>query len=51
MLNIQHYKVRIKSKEEQTRERSNHPLLILSVVAIEKGPFELPSITVANFTL
>ena len=40
LLNTQHYKVRIKGKVEQSRERSSAPLY-LSVVAIEKG---------ANFT-
>ena len=37
LLNIQHYKVRIKGKVEQSRERS-----------IEKGIFRSPSTTVAN---
>ena len=41
LLNTQHYKVRLKGKEEQSRERSSAPLY-LGVVAIEKG---------ANFTL
>ena len=39
----QHYKVRIKGKVEQSWE-------ILGVVAVEKGAFESPSTTVANFT-
>ena len=43
LLNTQHYKVRIKGKVER-------PPLRLSVVAIEKGAFWLPSTTVANFT-
>ena len=37
LLNIQHYKVRIKGKVEQSGERSSAPHL--SVVAIEKGAF------------
>ena len=37
LLNTQQYKVRIKGKVEQSRERSNHPPLHLGVVAIEKG--------------
>ena len=48
LLNTQHYKVRIKGKVEQSRKRSNAPLLV-GVVAIEKGAFESPSTTVANF--
>ena len=39
LLNIRHYKVRIKGKVEQS-----------SVVAIKKGAFGSPSTTVANFT-
>ena len=39
-LNTQYYKVRIKDKEEQSRERSSY----------RKGAFGLSSITVANFT-
>ena len=46
----QHYKVRIKGKVEQSRERSNTPLH-LGVVAIEKGAFGSPSTTVTNFLL
>ena len=42
------YKVRIKGKVEQSREKSS--ALHLGVVAIEKAPFWLPSTTVANFT-
>ena len=42
LLNTQHYKVRIKGKVEQSME---------SAVTIEKGTFELPSTTVANFTI
>ena len=44
LFNTQQYKVRIKSKVEQSRE-------ISSVVAIEKGAFWSPSTTVANFFL
>ena len=40
LLNTQHYEVRIKGKELRPP---------LGVVAIEKGDFESPSITVANF--
>ena len=47
LLNTQQYKVCIKGKVEQSRER---PPLYLGVVAIEKGAFWLPSTTVANFT-
>ena len=35
LLNIQQYKVRVKGKVEQSRERSS----AISVVAIEKGAF------------
>ena len=49
LLNIQHYKVRIKGKVEQSRERISAPLHI-GVAAIEKGAFGLPSTMVANFT-
>ena len=47
LLNTQHYKVRIKGKVEQSRERNSTPLH-LGVVAIEKGAFWSPSTTVAN---
>ena len=47
LLNIQQYKVRIKGKVERSRERSSAPLH-LCVVAIKKGAFWSPSITVAN---
>ena len=50
LLNTQHYKVRIKGKVEQSRERSSALPYILCVVAIEKGVFGLPSTKVANFT-
>ena len=46
LLNTQQYKVCIKGKVEQTRERSS----TLGVVAIEKGAFWSPLTTVANFT-
>ena len=49
LLNTQHYKVRIKSKVEQSRERSNAPTLHLGVVAIEKGAFGSPSTMVTNY--
>ena len=39
LLKTQHYKVRIKGKVEQSRERSRTLPLHLSVVAIEKGAF------------
>ena len=51
LLNTQHYKVHIKDKVEQSKERSSALPLHLSVVAIEKGVFRSPSTTVANFTL
>ena len=50
LLNTQQYKVHIKGKVEQSRERSSTLPLHLGVVAIEKGAFESPSTTVANFT-
>ena len=46
-----HYKVRIKGKVEQSRERSSTSPLHFSVVAIEKRAFRSPSTKVANFTL
>ena len=49
LLNAQQYKVRIKGKVEQSRERSSTSLH-LGVVAIEKGAFCLLSTTVADFT-
>ena len=49
MLNTQQYKVRIKSKVEQSRERSNTLPIQFGVVAIEKEAFCSPSSTVANF--
>ena len=50
LLNTQHYKVRIKDKVEQSKERSSILLLHLGVVAIEKGAFGLPLTMVVNFT-
>ena len=49
LLNTQQYKVRIKGKMKQSRERSS-TLPYNSVVAIEKRAFGLPSTTVAKFT-
>ena len=49
LLNTQRYKVRIKGKVEQPKERSS-ALPYTGVVAIEKGAFWSPSTTVANFT-
>ena len=43
LLCTQHYKLRIKGKVEQSRERSNALSLHLGVVAIEKGAFGSPS--------
>ena len=48
LLNTQQYKVRIKGKVKQSRERCT--ALHLGVVAIEKGAFWLPSTMVANLT-
>ena len=51
LLNTQHYKVRIKGKVEQSKERSSTPThTYLGVVAIEKGAFGFPLTIVANFT-
>ena len=49
LLNTLHYKVRIKGKMEQYRERNSAPPLHLEVVANEKEAFRSFSITVANF--
>ena len=49
LLNIQHYKVKIKCKVEQTWEWSSALPKNLNVVAIEKEAFGLPSTEVANF--
>ena len=45
--NIQHYKIRIKVKVEQSRERSSALPIYLGVV--EKGTFASPSNKVVNF--
>ena len=50
LLNTQHYKVRIKGKVEQSREWSS-ALLLLSVVAIEKGALGSLSTEIANSLL
>ena len=49
LLNTQHYKVRIKGKVEQSREKSSAFPLHLGVVAIEKGAFRSPSTKVTDF--
>ena len=46
LLNTQHYKIRIKGKVKQSRERSS----ALCVVAIEKRAFKSSLTEVANFT-
>ena len=46
LLNTPYYKVLIKGKVEQSKERSS----ALPYIAIEKGAFRPPSIMVANFT-
>ena len=50
LLYTQPYKVGIKGKVEQSRERSSTLPLHLGVVAIEKGAFGSPSTKVTNFT-
>ena len=50
LLCSQQYKVRIKGKVEQSREKSNALPLHFGVVAIEKGDFWLPSTKGDNFT-
>ena len=52
LLNTQQYKVRVKGKVEQFKERSSppHTHTHLGVVAMEKGAFWSPSTKVANFT-
>ena len=50
LLNTQHYKVRVKCKVEQSRERSSAHPQHLGVVAIEKGASGSLSTTAANFT-
>ena len=49
LFNTQHYKVRIKGKVEQSRERSTALPYTPGVVANEKEAFESPSTLVANF--
>ena len=44
LLNTQHYKVHIKGKVEQSREKKESPPLHLSVVANEKGTFRSPTL-------
>ena len=51
LLNTQHYKVWVKGKVEQSKERSSALTYTSVIVAYEKGAFRLPSTTVANFTL
>ena len=51
LLNIQHYKVRIKGKMEQSRERNCALPLHLDVEAVEKEAFGSPSTMVTNFIL
>ena len=48
-LNTQYYKVRIKGKVEQSKERSSVFHYTLVLVAIEKGAIGLPSTTARNF--
>ena len=48
-LNTQQYKVRIKGKVEQSRERSSTLTQHFGVVSIEKGAFWSPSTTVINY--
>ena len=50
MLKTMHYKIRIKGKVKQSRQRSSALNIHLSEEAIEKRVFESPSTTVANFT-
>ena len=47
LFDTQHYKMRIKDKVEQSRERSSAPLQF-DVVAIEKGAFGSQTMTDAN---
>ena len=49
-LNTQYYKVRIKGKEEQSREWRSAIPYTLKLLAIEKGAFGSPSTKVTNFT-
>ena len=48
LLNTQDYKVCIKGKVEQSKERSN--ALHLCELVIEKGVFRSPLTTIFNFT-
>ena len=50
LLNTQQYRVRIKGKVVQSRERSSALFLYFGVVAIENGAFWSSSSTIANFT-
>ena len=50
LLNTKQYKVWIKGKVEQSRERSSTFPYTSVRVAIEKGAFWLPSTMVTNFT-
>ena len=50
LLNTQHYKMMIKGKVEQSRERSSSLPYISCVLAIEKGAFGSPSTNVLNIT-
>ena len=50
LFNTHHYKVRIKGKVEQSRERNGALPYTLMLVAIEKGDFTSPSTMVTNFT-
>ena len=51
LLNTQHYKVQIRGKVEQSRERSCTFPNNLGIVAIEKGALGLPSTAAANLLL
>ena len=51
LLNTQYYKIRIKGKVEQSKERSSALSYIQGVVAIKKGAFGSPSTMVINFIL
>ena len=50
LLNTRHYKIHIKGKGRESSGMSSFSPTHLDVVAIEKGAFESPSTTVANFT-
>ena len=50
LLDTQQYKVRIKGKVKQSREKSSTLPYTLGVVAIEKGASRSSSTSVANFT-